>query len=116
MVDSGSLGGLGDALIDWAGCDIIHITGHAGIDTQLGPVFYFENELGRLEKVTPEMLWKSIRTFPPKVLFLSGCSTAHSDKVNTMESFANLIVERGVSVVLGWSLPVSDKGATKLAG
>ncbi|MCP4288371.1 MAG: CHAT domain-containing protein, partial [Gammaproteobacteria bacterium] len=113
--DSGSLRGLEDALIEADGYDIVHITGHAGIDAKLGPVFYMEDEIGDLEKVTPAMLWDALRDFAPRFLFLSGCSTGKSDKVNASESFAWRIVEQGVSVVLGWGLPVSDTGATRLA-
>src|SRR5215510_8721107 len=112
--DSGSLQGLADALYEGAGYDIVHITGHAGIDPTLGPVFYMENDIGELEKATPDTLWKRLDTFRPKLLFLSGCSTARSDKLNASESFAHLMVQKGIPIVLGWGLPVSDTGATAL--
>lgn len=42
--DSGSLEGLKNALMEANGYDIVHITGHAGIDPKLGPVFCMEDE------------------------------------------------------------------------
>jgi hypothetical protein len=113
--DSGSLNGLSDFLYEAAGFDIVHVSGHAGHDYTLGPVFYMENEIGELEKTTPKALWEKLKDFPPKVLFLSGCSTGKSDKVMASESFAHRMVDKGVSVVLGWGLPVSDVGATLVA-
>ncbi|MGH8553059.1 MAG: CHAT domain-containing protein, partial [Methylococcales bacterium] len=114
--DSGSLEGLEQRLIEAAGFDIVHITGHAGIDPELGPVFYMEDDSGHLDQVTPERLWNSLRDYPPRLLFLSGCSTGKSGPVNQAESFAHRLVEAGLSTVLGWGLPVSDSGATRLTG
>lgn len=37
--DSGSVDGLKDTLIENAGCDILHITGHADYDKDNGPIF-----------------------------------------------------------------------------
>ncbi|MCP4372598.1 MAG: CHAT domain-containing protein, partial [Deltaproteobacteria bacterium] len=51
----------------------------------------------------------------PRSLFLSGGSTGKRDKRNASESFAHLMVEKGIPVVLGWGLPVSDTGATLFA-
>ena len=123
--DSGSRQGLQDALIEFGSYDeaqkesrsydIVHLSGHAGIDHKLGPVFYMEDEVGNQEKVPPAELWQALRDFPPRVLFLSGCSTGKSDKVNAVESFAWQMVKQGIPIVLGWGLPVSDSGATLMA-
>ncbi|MGA1841058.1 MAG: tetratricopeptide repeat protein, partial [bacterium] len=111
--DLGSLTGLYERLYEDGPFDVVHITGHAGHDYELGPVFYIEDEIGRLDKVTPERLWdEALRHFAPRLLFLSGCSTGKSDKVNCAESFAYCMVEKGVPLVLGWGLPVTDMGAT----
>ncbi len=113
--DSGSLEGIQDALCEGGGeYDILHITGHAGIDQKLGPVVYMEDETGRPDRVTPARLSEAVRDFPPRVLFLSGCSTGKSDKVSESESLAFQMVENGIPIVLGWGLPVSDRGATLL--
>ncbi len=115
--DSGSLQGLHDSLTEANGYDIIHLSGHAGIDAELGPVFYMENAFGQLEKVTPRRLWQeALQDYPPRLLFLSGCSTGKSDRANGSESFAHQLVTYGIPTVLGWGLPVSDVGATQLAG
>jgi len=55
-----------------------------------------------------------LKDVPPELLFLSGCSTGKADKVTEAESFAHQMVDKGVSRVLGWGLPVSDVGATRL--
>ncbi|MCH7928709.1 MAG: CHAT domain-containing protein [Candidatus Dadabacteria bacterium] len=113
--DTGSLIGLSNFLYEADSVDVVHISGHAGVDPNHGPVFYMEDEFGKLDQVTPDMLWDALKDFTPKILFLSGCSTAKSDKVNVSESFAYRMVEKGVSYVIGWGLPVSDKGATLIA-
>ena len=113
--DLGSLTGLFDKLYEEGPFDVVHITGHAGYDHKLGPVFYMEDDIGRLDKVTPDRLWKkALEHFTPRLLFLSGCSTGKGDKVNSAESFAHSMVEKGVPIVLGWGLPVSDIGATAM--
>ncbi|MCG8607465.1 CHAT domain-containing protein [bacterium] len=112
--DSGSLAGLETALIEADGFEIVHITGHAGIDRDLGPVFYMENEFGELDKVTPDRLAKVLRDYPPQLLFLSGCSTGQSAERHATDSFSHQLVAAGVPLVLGWALPVSDAGATLL--
>ncbi len=98
------------------GTDILHISGHAGHDKDLGPIFYMEDEIGKLDKVTPERLYNAIKDSCPKMLFLSGCGTGKSDKNIGVESFAYQMVNKGVPFVLSWGLPVSDKGATSFAG
>ena len=74
--DSGCLGGLFETLFEEGPFDVVHITGHAGNDAQLGPVFYMEDDTGGLDKVTPQRLWDdALKHVPPELLFLSGCST-----------------------------------------
>jgi hypothetical protein len=106
--DSGCLGGLFETLFEEGPFDVVHITGHAGNDAQLGPVFYMEDDTGGLDKVTPQRLWDdALKHSPPELLFLSGCSTGKADKVSGAGSFAHQMVDKGVSRVLGWGLPVS---------
>ena len=114
--DTGSLDGIEQMLYEIEGTDILYISGHAGQDSELGPVFYMEDEIGKMDKVTPERLYNAIKDSCPKVLFLSGCSTGKSDKNIGFESFAYQMVEMGVPFVLSWGLPVSDRGATSFAG
>jgi hypothetical protein len=114
--DSGSLEGLRRGLYERVDCDIVHITGHAGIEHGMGPVLYMEDETGRLDRVTPDRLWEeALRDFPPRVLFVSGCSTGKGDKVSGSESFAFRMVEKGIPIVFGWGLPVMDASATLLS-
>ncbi|MBF0336385.1 MAG: CHAT domain-containing protein [Nitrospirae bacterium] len=113
--DTGSIEGLMQTNIAGGGFDVIHITGHAALDEKMGPVFYMEDEVGKLRKVSPEMLWETIKDFPPRMLFLSGCLTGSTDERANSESFAYQMAQRGVRWVLGWGLPVSDDGATPVA-
>jgi CHAT domain-containing protein len=94
--DSGSLEGLRNSILEGGGSyDIVHITGHAGIDYKLGPVFYMEDDTGELDMVTAERLCnEGLKDFPPRLLFLSGCSTGKGDKVNEAESFAHQMVNK----------------------
>ncbi|MBF0550434.1 MAG: CHAT domain-containing protein, partial [Deltaproteobacteria bacterium] len=115
--DSGSPAGLGDKLIEGGEdhYDIVHITGHAGIDKKLGPVFYMEDEFGREALITPEALWEALKDYPPRLLFLSGCDTGAGDVGLGAQSFAHQMVDRGVPHVLGWGLSVNDDTASILA-
>ncbi|MES0336273.1 MAG: tetratricopeptide repeat protein [Candidatus Magnetobacterium sp. LHC-1] len=61
------------------------------------------------------MLWGAIKDYPPKILFLSGCSTGSADDKANTESFAYQMSLKGIKWVLGWGLPVSDDGATLVA-
>ena len=114
--DTGSLDGIKRSLNEIQGTDILHITGHAGYDSKLGPVFYMEDEFGHMDKVTPQRLYDNIKNSPPKILFLAGCSTGKSDKNIGIESFAFQMVNYGIPFVLSWGLPVSDTGAADFAG
>ncbi|MBF0551927.1 MAG: tetratricopeptide repeat protein, partial [Deltaproteobacteria bacterium] len=119
--DSGSPAGLWETLI--AGgqehYDVVHLTGHAGMDKELGPVFSMEDEFGREARVTPEQLWGALKDFPPRLLFLSGCSTGAGDGTRNgasgAQAFAHQMVDRGISHVLGWGLPVGDAAASLTA-
>jgi tetratricopeptide (TPR) repeat protein len=113
--DSGSLNGIGDAIRKNEHFDIIHISGHAGFSRKSDPVFFMEDDIGRHEKVTPNMLWEVIKLNPSCMLFLSGCSTGGRDGGGETESFAYQMIRKGVSIVLGWGLPVSDIGSTRLS-
>ncbi|KJU87027.1 hypothetical protein MBAV_000769 [Candidatus Magnetobacterium bavaricum] len=113
--DTGSIEGLRQANIAGGGFDIIHITGHAGFDEEKGPVLWMEDEVGRPHEVSPAMLWGAIKDYPPKILFLSGCSTGSADDKANTESFAYQMSLKGIKWVLGWGLPVSDDGATLVA-
>ncbi len=113
--DSGSLDGLRDMVEGLGGFDVAHLSGHAGIDGELGPVFYMEDETGRKDKVGPERLRRAFRGFRPRVLFLSGCSTGGREAGRDAPSFAEQMVQGGIPFVMGWAWPVADVAATLLA-
>ncbi|MCP5054436.1 MAG: CHAT domain-containing protein, partial [bacterium] len=112
--DSGSLEGLRDQL-ETKEFDVVHISGHAGIDREGRPFFVMESETGTPCYVTPEELWRgALRENPPKLLFLSGCRTGEAPG-NAAASFARLLVEAfHIPAVLGWGRSVSDFQATEM--
>ena len=113
--DSGSLSGLFEILFHKGPFDVVHIIGYAGHDDRLGVVFYMEDETGRRDPVTADRLWnEALKDNQPQLLFLSGCSTGKDGNATVAESFAHEMVAKGLSRALGWGLPVSDIGATRL--
>ncbi|MBF0566228.1 MAG: CHAT domain-containing protein [Nitrospirae bacterium] len=99
--DSGSVEGLKDAIQEFGGCDVVHITGHADVLKDIGPAFLLEDEAGYTAHVTPGRLWDALKDYKPRMLFLSGCNTGkglgdgrgdgHGD--GSTESFAYQMVE-----------------------
>jgi len=121
VVDFGSLSALQDELnrslfvegdIKY---DVVHISCHGAIDRELGPVLYMEDEMGYPDKVTPGRLWEILRDFPPRVLFLSACSTARYDSNHNSGSFARRMNQQGIPFCLGWNNPVGDSQASFFA-
>ncbi|MBF0609148.1 MAG: CHAT domain-containing protein [Candidatus Magnetobacterium sp. LHC-1] len=108
---TGSLKGLKKANIAAGGFDVIHITGHAGIDDAMSPVFCMEDEAGNCDQVSPQMLWDAIRYFPPKILFLSACLTGDTDNKMAYGSFAYLMTKKGINWVLAWGVSVKDEAS-----
>jgi tetratricopeptide (TPR) repeat protein len=108
--DTGSLEGLGEWLTTNK-YDVVHITGHADIDERGKPFFWMEDEEGLPVPVTPSQLWEKLSLNLPGLVFLSGCRTGEAPEHVAAMSFAHGLVAGHVSTVLGWGLPVSDKGA-----
>ncbi len=113
--DSGSLEGLSEMITAAGGFDVVHLSGHAGIDDTLGSVFYMEDDTGETDPVTPIRLWEAIQAFPPRILFLSGCSTGKAEIHKGMASFTEQMVSFGIPFVMGWAEPVTDVGAIRMA-
>ncbi|MCP4153721.1 MAG: CHAT domain-containing protein, partial [bacterium] len=102
--------------------DVIHLSGHAGIDKKGSPYFVMEDETGNPHNVSPGELWqKALIHKPPRLLFLSGSRTGEKPKTKNITgaqahraetSFSRLLVENNqVPVVLGWGRAVSDEQA-----
>jgi tetratricopeptide (TPR) repeat protein len=116
--DSGSLEGLGNKLAQEK-YDVVHLSGHAGIDRNRIPYFVMEDDTGEEHRVSPDQLWsKALIKNPPRLVVLSGCRTAESTGLPNMllneaeSSFARLLVEKyDVPAVLGWGRKVDDKEA-----
>ncbi len=109
--DTGSLDGLGERLATDK-YDVVHITGHADIDKKGEPFFWMEDEEGSPVQVTPGQLWKKLDLNLPRLVFLSGCRTGEAPEHVAAMSFAHQLVKGHIPAVLGWGLPVSDRGAS----
>lgn len=111
--DSGTLAGLKKMLAQNE-YDVIHLSGHAGIDENNEPFFVTENEIGNYRLVSPKELWdEALMDNPPRLLFLSGCRTAQVLGKLAAGSFAHRTVKTNrISTVLGWSHRVDDVSAT----
>jgi tetratricopeptide (TPR) repeat protein len=112
--DTGSLEGLGEWLATNK-YDVVHLTGHAGIDVEGNPFFSMEDDEGLPVRVTPSQLLEKLSLNLPGLVFLSGCRTGEAPEHAAAISFAHHLVSRHVSTVLGWGLPVYDKGASLAA-
>jgi hypothetical protein len=111
--DSGSLEGLREQL-EHQQYDVVHLSGHAGINKEGWPFFIMENETGFRRDVFPYELWEdALIENPPRLLFLSGCRTGEPAEAFAAASFARWLVEkRNVPAVLGWGRSVSDDQAS----
>jgi len=113
--DSGSLEGLRSRL-EKEKYDVVHLSGHAGIDKSGHPYFFMEDETGHKHNVFPDELWnKCLIENPPRLLFLSGCRTGEvPDRPDSVEalSFAHWLVEKNnVPAVLEWRQSMRDEQA-----
>jgi len=112
--DTGSLGGLGDQVAQKQ-YDVVHLSGHADIGRDGMPFFWMEDEEGLPKKVTPTELCEKLDLNLPRLLFLSGCRTGETPRHVAAVSLAHGLVAQLCSTVLGWGLPVSDRGASTAA-
>ncbi|MDQ1354660.1 MAG: hypothetical protein QG657_4969, partial [Acidobacteriota bacterium] len=94
--DSGSLAGLGEKLLHTC-YDVVHLSGHAGIDEKGRPIFVMEDELGYCDEVDAGALWnKALKLNPPRVLFLSGCRTGQSPASSKVLGGVGTLSQRGL--------------------
>ena len=116
--DSGSLEGLSSKLAQEE-YDVVHLSGHAGIDKNGTPYFIMEDDTGGEQQVFPDQLWnKALKRNPPRLVVLSGSRTGETPglpdmSLNTAEgSFASMLVGNyNVPAVLGWGRKVNDDQA-----
>jgi tetratricopeptide (TPR) repeat protein len=110
--DSGSLEGLKNKLA-LEKYDILHLTGHAGIDEKGRAFFIMEDETGYRRDVYAEELYhEALKENMPRLVFLSGCRTGETREGDETVCFCRELVEEyRVPAVLGWGREVSDSGA-----
>jgi len=111
--DSGSLEGLKGKLA-LEHYDIVHLSGHAGIDKDGQAFFVMEDETGYRQDVYAKDLYHgALIDNMPRLVFLSGCHTGETGAGDETVSFCRELVEEyRVPAVLGWGREVSDGEAT----
>jgi len=111
--DSGSLEGLKGKLA-LEHYDIVHLSGHAGIDKDGQAFFVMEDETGYRQDVYAKDLYHgALIDNMPQLVFLSGCHTGETGAGDETVSFCRELVEEyRVPTVLGWGREVSDGEAT----
>ena len=117
--DSGSLAGLQEQLRREP-YDVVHLTGHAGLDKNGMSYLVMEDETGSAKFVYPPVLWQdALVENPPRLLFLSGCRTGEipgDTPGSAAFSFSYNLVERyDIPALLGWGRPVEDRQASLAA-
>lgn len=114
--ESGSLAGLRERLeaLPPGYFDVFHLVGHA---TASGgrPRFLMEDELGVPREAAAGEIADAFRGRPPRLVFLSGCSTGQAPARGSLPSMAEELVRAGTQAVLGWALPVPDLAASRAA-
>lgn len=113
--DTGSLEGLALKLVKNK-YDVIHLSGHTEINQNKNtPFFIMESPTGEREEISPDQLWnKALINHPPRLLFLSACSTGKSTGPGFRASLAQQLVENfHIPAVLGWGRSIADKLAIK---
>ncbi|MDQ1355068.1 MAG: hypothetical protein QG657_5377, partial [Acidobacteriota bacterium] len=117
--DSGSLEGLKGKLA-LEKYDIVHLSGHAGIDEEGQAFFVMEDEAGNPRYVTASELYhEALIDNMPRMVFLSGCHTGETVEIaagaETVSFCRELVEEYEVPAVLGWGRAVGDGDATHAA-
>ncbi|MCU0288981.1 MAG: CHAT domain-containing protein, partial [Acidobacteria bacterium] len=120
--DSGSLLGLREKL-NRQSYDVLHLSGHTGVDHDGQPYFVMEDETGDEHRVFSDRLWnEALIKNPPRLIILSGSTAANWRGIANKSDheikspFAHILVEKyNIPAVLEWNLKVNDEQAI-LAG
>ncbi len=114
--ESGSLKGLSEVILshDPGYFDVLHLSGHAEVRKNT-PRFLMENDVGFRDPRTARDIAVAIEGRWPRVVFVSGCSTAEAGGDGSVPSMIESLVSAGSPAALGWALPVGDYSASWLA-
>ena len=91
--------------------DVLHISCHGTLDPE--PRLLLEDDEGGPAPATAEEVCDTLGEHRPRLLCLSACETAASDRL--LGSLAAGMIRRGFPAVLGWSGKVRDAAATEFA-
>ncbi|WFF03289.1 CHAT domain-containing protein [Micromonospora sp. WMMD964] len=115
--ESGTLEGLRFLSRDYGAgyFDVLHLSGHATINSDGQPVFLVENEFGERVDATADEIAHAMAGHWPRLIFVSGCLTGNAPGAGAFPSMSESLVHSGAPAVLGWALPVGDVSATDFA-
>ncbi|MEZ4987996.1 MAG: CHAT domain-containing protein [Saprospiraceae bacterium] len=93
--------------------DVVHLSGHAGHEKDLGSVFYTEDELGGLHRATADEIFQNLNgKRRPTLLFFQGVVRGGAAEAGRLPSLSEALVKKGIPFVAGWAQPVYDFTAT----
>jgi tetratricopeptide (TPR) repeat protein len=101
------LGARLDRMLALGPVDVLHLTCHGTAD---GPGLLLENEVGALDRVSPDALAREVRLRELGLCVVSACETSVLSPL--ADTFAQALVRLGAPAALGWAAPVSDQQAT----
>jgi tetratricopeptide (TPR) repeat protein len=116
--ESGCADFLKDRLAQDGPFEVIHISCHGDIVTDVGPALAFETPVGDLALITPGDLSRALGERKPPFVFLSACRTAQSSvwsRAEAIEPFVRAMVRGGVPNIIGWDGSVYDDDAILFA-
>lgn len=111
VVEDGSLAEL-ERRLKTDSYDVVYLSGHGELRED-GPVLLLEDEVGALDTVDTERLYRALERGQtmPQLVVLASCETA--GQRDGVASMAAGLVARGVPAVTGWVRPVADVDATQ---
>ena len=114
--ESGNLGELKNLIdsYDDGYFDVFHLTGHASIIEDKGPVFFTETETGEIVDSNAINIMEALNRVP-KLIFLSGCCTGEARNNEKFTPLAEELVRLGARAVLSWGHTVTDDSASVAA-
>ncbi|MGA1839050.1 MAG: tetratricopeptide repeat protein [bacterium] len=115
MPDEGTMDTLKEYL-DRGGYQVLHFSGHGNFDPRKNEgCLLFENQKGQKEEIPAHRLADLLISYPSlRLVFLSGCQTAHID-YDIFAGVSQQLLKNGIPMAIGMQHSVSDEGATAFA-
>ncbi|GEO83021.1 CHAT domain-containing protein [Pararhodospirillum oryzae] len=109
--ESGNPERLSERLAEIGPMQAVHLSCHGRAFPR--PILALEDDEGNERETGEAELIRLLRPAAPKVVFLSACQSAESDR--QADSLAAALVDGGLPAVLGWDASVHDQSAIEFA-